>query len=142
VSVPAPVRPLDCISPRTRDFIRARKTISNHQIDPGGARSAPPCSLASLSTASGCSPCGAALSSHRLRLADFLGVFGALRWCGRGRGRFLAYEFRRYCDSHAPSLILIRDTGGFIFGGFIFGGFTPVKWESPAWNGKRGSERS
>jgi hypothetical protein len=45
-------------------------------------------------------------------------------WRG-SRDGFRAKHFHRYCDGHAPTLTLIRDTKE-----NLFGRFTPVEWES------------
>jgi hypothetical protein len=66
-------------------------------------------------------------------ISDFPDIFSEFRqknqisllWRGNRDG-FSAEEFRRRCDGHANTLIVILDTNG-----NIFGGFTPVKWTFP-----------
>jgi hypothetical protein len=50
---------------------------------------------------------------------------------GKNCGGFRASEIHCRCDGNAYTLTVILDTEG-----NIFGGLTPVKWESPTWNGK------
>jgi hypothetical protein len=68
-------------------------------------------------------------------ISDFPMIFADFRkfsllWRG-SRDGFEAQQFHRRCDWHANTLTVILDRKG-----NIFGGFTPVKWESPVWNGK------
>jgi hypothetical protein len=78
-----------------------------------------------------------------LIVADFPALFAefgekhfTLLWRGSRHGCG-ARHFHGRCDGHAPTLTLIRDTGG-----NIFGGFTPVRWESRKWNGKAGPDNN
>jgi hypothetical protein len=59
-----------------------------------------------------------------------------LLWRGSRNG-FTPKSFHDNCDGHINTLILIRDSQG-----FIFGGFTPISWESRVWNGKHGAEHN
>jgi hypothetical protein len=72
-------------------------------------------------------------------VSQFPGLFKEFRrkrfdllWRG-SRDGFGARQFHERCDGHANTLTLLLDTEG-----NVFGGFTPVKWESPEWNGKSG----
>jgi hypothetical protein len=60
--------------------------------------------------------------------AEFRGKAFTLLWRG-SRDGFGAGDFHGRCDGRAPTLTLVRDTGG-----NIFGGFTPVEWESRKWS--------
>jgi hypothetical protein len=67
-------------------------------------------------------------------LSDIPEIFAEFRkfsllWRG-SRDGFEATKFHRRCDGHPNTLTVILDTKG-----NIFGGFTPLKWESPVWNG-------
>jgi hypothetical protein len=55
--------------------------------------------------------------------AEFRSKRFLLLWRG-SRDGFMAKNFHGCCDTHAPTLTLVLDTGG-----SIFGGFTPAAWE-------------
>jgi hypothetical protein len=61
--------------------------------------------------------------------AEFRRKKFSLLWRGNEHG-FNASVFHSQCNGHPNTLTVILDTKG-----NIFGGFTPLKWDTPEWNG-------